>query len=345
MPRPTALVTGASGQDASFLLDQLLAKGYDVLGVSRSAPGAIAPLVRQWQTDLQEGQRFVYHSADLTDAQVACDLLKDFAPEEIYNLAGQSHVPTSFRAPLDTLDVNGSGAVHLLEAMRTHTPRARMFQALSAEIFGPSGDGADEETPLQPVSPYGASKAYAAWMVRIYRQAHGLHASSGIFFSHESERRPESFVTRKITRSLARIKFGKQEVLLLGNLEARRDWGYAPDYVEAAWKMLQRDEPDDYVIATGVAHSVRDFVEAAARAAGFELEWQGEGLEEIAIERETGKTLVSIDPHFYRPVDIDALYGDATKAKTQLGWAPTVGFESLVARMIEADLARESDTN
>ncbi|MEM1416422.1 MAG: GDP-mannose 4,6-dehydratase [Myxococcota bacterium] len=330
----TALVTGALGQDGSFLCELLLGKGYRVVGWGVETPPPALP----W--DLP-GADFAYRRLDLRDAEAVERGIAELAPDEVYNLAALSHVGRSFERPRDVLAVNGDAVVVLLEALRRHRPEARFFGAASAEVFGSRSGSADELTPMDPVSPYGASKAYALQMTRIYRHAFGIHASAGIFFNHESERRPESFVTRKITRAMARIARGTQERLTLGNVAARRDWGYAPDYVEAAWRMLQADEASDYVVATGEGRRVADFVDAAARAAGLELSWEGEGLDTVARDAAGAGRGVG-DPKLFRPIHVEVLVGDAGKARSALDWRPRVGFDALVARMVEHDLTLES---
>ena len=325
---PNALVTGVLGQDGAFAAELLLDKGYDVVGIGRAS----REIGRQKCRDGVD-----YRTIDLRDAEGLSRLVADLKPDEIYNFGGFSHVGKSFEAPLEALEVNGRAVVVLLQAVRAHSPASRLFSAASAEVFGQASGPTHEDSPLAPVSPYGAAKAYALHMARTYRRAFGVHASSGIFFNHESERRPETFVTRKITAGFARIIRGEQERLTLGNVAAQRDWGYAPDYVEAAWRMLQCDEGDDYVVATGVARSVSNFIEAAAAATGLDLTWEGEGLEAVALDQK-GVVRVSIDPRFYRPVDVDAMVGDASKARRQLDWTPTVAFEEMVRRMVQADL-------
>lgn len=332
-----ALITGVRGQDGSLLSELLIGKGYRVVGLGLEAR---APAVAS-QAGSGPESRFEYRTVDLTDSEALTRTVADLQPDEVYNFAALSHVGQSFERPAQVLRVNGEAVVVLLEALRRHCPTARFFGAASAEVFGSRSGPADENTPLAPVSPYGAAKAYALQMTRIYRSAFGLHASSGIFFNHESERRPESFVTRKITAAMARIARGTQERLTLGNVAARRDWGYAGDYVEAAWRMLQADAPDDFVVATGVARTVSDFVDAAARTAGISLTWEGEGLDAVARDP-SGAVRVDVDPAFYRPVDVDVLVGDASKARRRLDWRPTLSFDALVARMVEHDLSQPS---
>ncbi len=320
--RPRALVTGVTGQDGSFLAELLLEKGYEVHGViRRSSSFNTARVDHLYRDPHEQGVRFFLHYGDLNDASSLQRILQKVQPHEVYNLAAQSHVKVSFEVPEYTGEVTGLGTVRLLEAMRLTGITPRFYQASSSELFGDAPAPQNEQTPFRPRSPYAAAKAYAFYVTRNYREAYGMFAVNGILFNHESERRGETFVTRKITRALGRIKHGLQDKLYLGNLEAKRDWGYARDYVEAMWRMLQAEEPDDYVVATGETHSVREFLEVAAEVAG--IDWQAH---------------VEIDPRYFRPTEVDLLLGDASRARERLGWKPRVSFEELVRIMVEHDL-------
>jgi GDPmannose 4,6-dehydratase len=322
---PKALITGITGQDGSYLAEFLLAKGYEVHGVIRRASSfnteRLEPI---YQDPHRSGVRMFLHYGDLSDSIVVSTLIAEVQPDEIYNLAAQSHVRVSFDIPEYTGDVTAIGAARILEAMRKAAPKARFYQASSSEMYGLVRETPQRETtPFYPRSPYGAAKVYAHWMTVNYRESYGLHATNGILFNHESPRRGETFVTRKITRAVARIKAGVQKRLFLGNLDAKRDWGYAPEYVEAMWMMLQQDSPDDYVIATGETYSVREFLDLAFKHAGLDAE-----------------KYVEIDPRYYRPAEVDILIGDASKAKKQLGWKPKTTFKDLVRIMTDADIAQ-----
>jgi GDPmannose 4,6-dehydratase len=338
--RKVALITGVNGQDGSYLAELLLEKGYDVHGVVRRTSHFNRGLIEKTRVDaLARGQVFDLHYGDMADASSLHRIVAICKPAEIYNLAAQSHVQVSFDEPEYAADVNGTGVLRALEAVRQTGAGSRFYQASTSELFGKVVEVPQtEKTPFYPRSPYGVSKLYGFWIVKNYREAYGLHASNGVLFNHESPRRGENFVTRKITYSLARMKAGAQSVLKLGNLEARRDWGYAKDYVAAMWLILQQEQPDDYVIATGEAHSVREFVELAARIAGFDLRWEGTGVNESGRDAKTGQTVVQVDPKYYRPAEVDLLLGDATKARRVLGWRPTVGFGELVEMMMREDL-------
>jgi GDPmannose 4,6-dehydratase len=317
-----ALVTGITGQDGSYLAEFLLGKGYEVHGLVRRSSTFNTRRIDHLYVDPHEaGARLFLHYGDLSDAGQLSHLIYNLQPEEIYHLAAQSHVRVSFDMPEYTGDVTGLGVTRLLEAVRRSGIKTRFYQASSSELFGDSPPPQNEETPMRPRSPYAVAKLYGYWMVRNYREAYGLFANNGILFNHESPRRGETFVTRKITRAVARIKFGLQKKLYLGNLEARRDWGYAPDFVEAMWLMLQQDAPEDFVIATGEAHSVREFLDEAF--AHVNLDW---------------RDYVEIDPKYFRPTEVDFLWGDAGKARRLLGWEPRVSFKELVRIMVDADL-------
>jgi len=318
-----ALITGITGQDGSYLAELLLRRGYEVHGIKRRSSSFNTERVEGVYRDLHDqSTRFFLHFADLADAGSLFKLLHDLRPDEIYNLGSQSHVRVSFEIPEYTADITGNGTVRLLEAIRQTGIEARFYQASSSEIFGQSTPPQNETTLLHPRSPYGCAKAFAHWITVNYRESYGMYAVNGILFNHESPRRGETFVTRKITRAAAHIKFGLQDKLYLGNLDARRDWGYAPDYVEAMWLMLQQEAPDDYVIGTGESHSVREFVELAFGYAG--IDWRRH---------------VEIDARYRRPAEVDTLLADASKARRKLGWRHTVGFEDLVRLMVDADVA------
>jgi GDPmannose 4,6-dehydratase len=317
-----ALVTGITGQDGSYLAELLLAKGYEVHGLVRRSSSFNTRRIDHLYVDPHEaGARFFLHYGDMSDSGQLSHLIYNIQPEEIYHLAAQSHVRVSFDMPEYTGDVTGLGVTRLLETIRRSGIKTRFYQASSSELYGSTPPPQNEDTPMRPRSPYAAAKLYAYWMVRNYREAYGLYAVNGILFNHESPRRGETFVTRKITRAVARIKLGLQDKLYLGNLAARRDWGYAPDYVEAMWLMLQQERPGDYVLATGESHAVREFLEAAF--AHLDLDW---------------RQYVEIDPRYFRPTEVDALLGDAGKARRLLGWQPKVSFAELVRIMVDADL-------
>lgn len=330
-----ALITGITGQDGSYLAELLLEKGYRVWGMVRRSS---SPNTSRIDSAHPEPRLQLCHG-DLTDSASIGHLLAMVRPDEVYNLGSQSQVNISFEIPEYTANVTGLGAVRLLEALREQNLPARYFQAASSEMFGQLTDQPqDENTPFHPRSPYAAAKVFAFHMTRNYREAHGMFAVNGLLFNHESPRRDEAFVSRKITRGVADILRGKRQTLHLGNLDSRRDWGFAGDYVEAMWQMLQAPEPDDYVIATGVAHSVRDFCQSAFEYAGLPLRWQGTGLDEVGYDS-SGTARVRVDPRFFRPSEVGYVRGNAAKAKTLLGWQPRVSFQQLVQMMMEADLA------
>ncbi len=337
----TALITGITGQDGSYLAEFLLAKGYDVHGTIRRSSVDF----RERIAHLEGKPHFHLHYADLIDSMSIVKVLERVKPDEVYNLAAQSHVQVSFDSPEYTANVDATGVLRLLEGLRVTglADKCRLYQASTSELYGKVVEvPQNEETPFQPYSPYAVAKLYGYWIVKEYREAYNMYCCSGILFNHESERRGETFVTRKITLAAARIAQGKQEKLYLGNLSSLRDWGYAPDYVECMWLILQQPEPDDYVIATGVQHSVREFCLLAFRRAGIELRFEGEGADEKGIDVKTGKVLVEVSPDFYRPTDVVNLLGDPTKAKKKLGWDPTskTSFEQLVNLMVDADMAK-----
>lgn len=346
MTEKRALITGITGQDGSYLAELLLAKGYEVHGIVRRSSSFNTDRIDHLYQDPHEtGRRLILHYGDLNDASSLNRILRLVRPNEIYNLGAQSHVKVSFDTPEYTAEVDALGVLRLLETTREVDIRPRIYQASSSEIFGASPPPQNESTRFHPRSPYGIAKLFGYWAVVNYREAYGLFGVNGILFNHESPRRGETFVTRKVTRAVARIRHGLQERLYVGNLEARRDWGYAKDYVEAMWLMLQQDQPDDYVIATGVSRSVRDLCERAFAHAGFEIQWQGSGVAEEGIDRASGRRLIEIDPRYFRPSEVDDLLGDATKARERLGWQPRTTFDELVALMVESDLriaAREA---
>ena len=325
----TALITGITGQDGAYLAELLLVKGYEVHGLKRPASS-----VNTGRIDHLSGLHL--HHGDMTDSSAVARLIAGIEPDEIYNLAAQSHVQVSFETPEYTANADAIGPLRILESLRTlkRDQKTRFYQASSSELFGMAQEVPQRETtPFRPRSPYAAAKLYAYWITVNYREAYGMHASNGILFNHESPIRGESFVSRKITRAVAR-----GEMLYLGNLDARRDWGHARDYVEGMWRMLQQDKPDDYVLATGETHSVREFAEAAFAEIGVKLVWEGRGGDEIGRDAESGAVKVRVDPLYYRPTEVDDLQGDASKARERLGWQPTVTFRGLVAEMVAADL-------
>ena len=336
----TALITGITGQDGSYLAELLLSKGYDVHGTIRRS----SVDYRERIAHLEGQPNFHLHYADLGDSMSLIQVMNKIRPDEVYNLAAQSHVQVSFDSPEFTADVDATGVLRILEAIRQAglAETCRMYQASTSELYGKVEEvPQNENTPFHPYSPYAVAKQYGYWIVREYRDAYSMFCCNGILFNHESERRGETFVTRKITLAAARIRQGKQEKLYLGNLSSLRDWGYAKDYVECMWLILQNERPDDYVIATGVQHSVREFCQLAFREAGIELEFVGEGADEKGIDKATGRVLVEVSPDFYRPTDVVNLWGDPTKAKATLGWNPTkTSFEELVRIMVEHDMRK-----
>ncbi|MEW6458175.1 MAG: GDP-mannose 4,6-dehydratase [Bacillota bacterium] len=335
-----ALITGITGQDGAYLAEYLLSKGYEVHGIKRRASLFNTNRVDHlYQDPHAPDRRFILHYGDLTDSTNLIRVIQEVQPDEVYNLAAQSHVKVSFETPEYTANADALGTLRLLEAIRILglENRTRFYQASTSELFGKAVETPQKETtPFYPRSPYAAAKAYAYWITVNYREAYGIYACNGILFNHESPIRGETFVTRKITRAVARIKLGLQERLYLGNLDAKRDWGHARDYVEAQWLMLQQDEPDDYVIATGEQHSVREFCELAFREAGMDLEWHGQGLDEVGVWN--GRVVVCVDTRYFRPTEVESLCGDASKALTKLGWKPRTTFRELVAEMVRADL-------
>jgi GDPmannose 4,6-dehydratase len=344
-----ALITGVTGQDGSYLSELLLEKGYEVHGVIRRSSSYNQERLEDILTDeevnvLLSNKNFHLHYGDVTDALNVTRLISETQPDEIYNLAAQSHVRVSFDMPGYTLDVDGKGTLNILEAVRILglTEMTRVYQASTSELYGKVQEVPQKETtPFYPRSPYGVAKIYGFWITKNYRESYNMFAVNGILFNHESERRGETFVTRKITLAAARIAQGKQKKLYLGNLDSLRDWGYAKDYVECMWLILQHDKPEDFVIATGEMHSVREFVELAFKHVGIEIEWNGHGVEEKGINKETGDVLVEVDPKFFRPAEVEQLLGDPTKSKKLLGWNPTkTSFEELVRIMVNADMRK-----
>jgi GDPmannose 4,6-dehydratase len=336
----TALVTGISGQDGAYLAKLLLEKGYRVVGAVRRA--SYSPLPRLAELGIVGEVERVYF--ELAELPQILRLVERVAPDEIYNLAAQSFVPVSWEEPLYTADIDGMGAMRLLEAIRNFRPGARFYQASTSEMFGKAqAVPQDESTPFYPRSPYGIAKLFAHWATVNYRESFGIHASSGILFNHESPLRGSEFVTRKITLGIARILAGKQDVLELGNLDANRDWGYAGDYVEGMWRMVQQPEGGDYVLATGETRTIRQFVEYACEAAGVRIAWRGRGADETGVDEKSGRTLVRVDPAFLRPADVDHLIGNPAKARTKLGWTPKVDVRALARMMYEADVKRVRD--
>jgi len=325
-----ALITGITGQDGSYLAELLLEKGYEVHGIIRRSS-----LINTYRID-QIYEKINLHYGDLTDATNIISVIKKTEPDEIYNLGAQSHVKVSFEMPEYTAQVDALGTLRVLEAVRFlgMEKKTRIYQASTSELYGLVQEVPQKEsTPFYPRSPYAVAKLYAYWIIKNYREAYGLHASSGILFNHESPRRGETFVTRKITRGLSRISVGEQDCLYLGNLNAKRDWGHAKDYVKAMWLMLQQDEPDDYVIATGKQYVVREFVEEAAPYFGFNIEWRGEGKDEFGFDLVTGRTVIKVSDKYFRPTEVESLLGDAIKAKEKLGWEPEISFKQLVEDM------------
>lgn len=330
-----ALITGITGQDGSYLADLLLDKGYEVHGIVRRSSTQSTERIEH----LLQNKNLHLHTGDLLDSGSMHRIVQLVQPDEVYNLAAQSHVRESFDIPEFTGGVTAVGAATLLEALRLQAPQAKFYQASSSEMFGKVHETPQKETtPFHPRSPYGVAKVYAFWITVNYRESYDMFACNGILFNHESPRRGDTFVTKKITKALAAISKGSEEVLTLGNLEAKRDWGFAPDYVEAMWLMLQHKTPQDFVIATGETHSVREFIEVACKQLEIDLEWKGEGLQEKGINKKTGKTIIDISEAFYRPAEVDLLIGDSSLAQTELNWKPKTTFQELVRVMLEADV-------
>ncbi len=342
----SALITGVTGQDGAYLARLLLAKGYEVHGVKRRSSSFNTARVDGIYSDPHESStKFFLHHGDLTDSTNLIRLMQETQPDEIYNLGAQSHVQVSFETPEYTANSDALGVLRLLEGIRILKleDKVRFYQASTSELYGLVQEVPQRETtPFYPRSPYGAAKLYGYWITVNYREAYGMHASNGILFNHESPMRGETFVTRKITRAVAAISKGNQSQLFLGNLDAQRDWGHARDYVEGMWMIAQQDKPDDYVLGTGEMHSVREFTELAFKEVGVELEWRGEGVDEVGLDTKTGKTIVKVDPKYFRPTEVEQLLADPTKARTQLGWTHKTSFADLVKEMVAEDVASNS---
>jgi GDPmannose 4,6-dehydratase len=339
----TALISGITGQDGAYLAELLLDKGYRVHGIKRRSSLLNTDRIDHLYQDPHEADvRLTLHYGDLTDSTNLIRIIQQVRPDEIYNLAAQSHVAVSFETPEYTANADAVGTLRLLEAIRILglQERTRFYQASTSEMFGKVQETPQREsTPFYPRSPYGVAKLYAHWICVNYREAYGLYACNGILFNHESPLRGETFVSRKITRALTRIHVGLQDTLHLGNLDARRDWGHARDYARAQWLMLQQPQPEDYVVATGEQHSVRDFVLRAGQALGMDIEWRGQGVAETGVDRASGRTVVRVDPRYFRPAEVDSLLGDASKIRSRLGWQPEISFAALVREMVDSDLA------
>lgn len=343
MTEKTALITGVTGQDGALLAELLLEKGYVVHGLRRRSSASNTTRIDHLLGDSEfASDRFFLHFGDMTDGDSLVRVLRDSKPDEVYNLAAQSHVQVSFQTAENTADVNALGVLRLLESIRTlgMGDRVRFYQASTSELFGSSPPPQNERTRLQPRSPYAISKLFGYWTTINAREAYGMHASNGILFNHEGPTRGEAFVTRKITRAAAAIAAGLQQTLELGNLDARRDWGHAADFVRGMWQIVQQDAADDYVLATGATHSVREFVNAAFRHVGIALDWQGTGTDEVGIDPATGTVRVRVDPRYFRPAEVHDLVGDATKARETFGWEPTISFDDLVREMVDSDRKR-----
>ncbi|MAC94205.1 MAG: GDP-mannose 4,6-dehydratase [Flavobacteriales bacterium] len=338
-----ALITGVTGQDGAYLAELLLSKGYEVHGIKRrSSLFNTDRIDHLYQDPHEKNVKFKLHYGDLTDSSNLTRIVQEVQPDEIYNLAAQSHVKVSFETPEYTANSDAVGTLRLLEAIRILglEKKTKFYQASTSELYGKVQEiPQTEKTPFYPRSPYGVAKLYAFWIVKNYREAYDMYACNGILFNHESPLRGETFVTRKITRAAARIKLGLQDCMYLGNLDAKRDWGHAKDYVEGMWRMLQQEKADDYVLATGETIEVREFVTKAFKELEIEVEWKGQGVDEIGINKATGAEIVKIDPKYFRPTEVDLLVGDSTKARTELGWKPTFGVDELVKDMVKADLA------
>jgi GDPmannose 4,6-dehydratase len=339
-----ALITGITGQDGSYLAELLLQKGYEVHGIIRRSSSFNTGRIDHLYNDPEIlGKKLILHYGDMTDTSNLNRILERVQPGEIYNLAAQSHVKVSFELPEYTAEVDAIGTVRFLDAIREVGLKPKFYQASTSELFGKAQQiPQNEKTPFYPRSPYGVAKLYGYWIIINYREAYNIYACNGILFNHESPRRGETFVTKKITRAAAKIKLGLEEKLSLGNLNAKRDWGYAPEYVDGMWKMLQLDQPEDFVLATGETHTVREFADLSFKELGMELAWKGEGVNEKGVDKKTGKIIVEVDPRYYRPTEVELLVGDPTKAKEKLGWTPKVKFEELVKIMAKADFEKIS---
>ena len=341
----TALVTGITGQDGSYLTELLIRKGYEVHGIiRRSSSFNTFRIDHLYKDESILNKKLFLHYGDLTDSSNLNRLIEKTQPHEIYNLGAQSHVQVSFEVPEYTAEVDGIGTLRFLDAIRETGIKTKFYQASTSELYGKAQEiPQTEKTPFYPRSPYAVAKLYAYWIVVNYREAYGLYASNGILFNHESERRGKTFVTRKISVAVSKIILGAQEVLSVGNLNAKRDWGYAPEYVEGMWRMLQSEKPEDYVMATGETHSVREFIEESFAVLGEEISWKGKGVSEVGVLKSSGKIVVSINPRYYRPTEVELLIGDSTKAKEELGWKPKIKFKDLVRIMVEADFNKQKN--
>lgn len=337
-----ALITGITGQDGSYLAELLLDKGYEVHGIIRRHSTICTDRIDHLYDDLSLKNRFFMHYGDLTDSCNLMGLIQRIQPDEVYNLGAQSHVAVSFEVPEYTAEATGVGTIRLLDAIYQSGVKCKFYQASTSELFGglPGTAPQSEKTPFYPKSPYGAAKLYSYWITVNYRESYNMFACNGILFNHESPRRGETFVTRKITIAVAKIMAGKQEKLSLGNLNAKRDWGFAGDYVEGMWRILQQEKPDDYVLSTNETHTVREFVELAFAEVGVEIEWKGEGIDEKGYDKNTGKLLVDVNPRYFRPAEVELLWGDSTKAETELGWKRKVSFRELVSMMVHEDMKK-----
>lgn len=337
-----ALITGITGQDGSYLAELLLDKGYEVHGIIRRHSTICTDRIDHLYDDPSLKDRFFLHYGDLTDSCNLMGLIQRIQPDEVYNLGAQSHVAVSFEVPEYTAEATGVGTIRLLDAIYQSGVKCKFYQASTSELFGglPGTAPQSEKTPFYPKSPYGAAKLYSYWITVNYRESYNMFACNGILFNHESPRRGETFVTRKITIAVAKIMAGKQEKLSLGNLNAKRDWGFAGDYVEGMWRILQQEKPDDYVLATNETHTVREFVELAFAEVGVEIEWKGEGVDEKGYDKNTGKLLVDVNPRYFRPAEVELLWGDSTKAETELGWRRKVSFKELVSMMVREDMKK-----
>lgn len=339
--RKVALITGITGQDGSYLAELLLEKGYEVHGIIRRASTFNTKRIDHLYQDPHEGEVSLFlHYGDITDSSNLNRLIEKIQPDEIYNLAAQSHVGVSFNSPEYTAEATGVSTLRILDAIRETGVKTKFYQASTSELFGGLPDTApqSEKTPFYPKSPYGVAKLYSYWITVNYRESYNIFACNGILFNHESPRRGETFVTRKITRAVAAIHLGMQDKLYLGNMDAKRDWGHAKDYVEGMWRILQQDNPQDYVLAMNETHTVREFVELAFAELGYEIVWEGTGVDEKGIDKNTGKVLVEVDPRYFRPAEVELLWGDSTKARTELGWEPKYSFMDLVKEMVASDL-------
>ena len=339
--RKVALITGITGQDGSYLAELLLEKGYEVHGIIRRASTFNTKRIDHlYQDPHEEDVKLFLHYGDITDSSNLNRLIEKIQPDEIYNLAAQSHVGVSFNSPEYTAEATGVSSLRILDAIRESGIKTKFYQASTSELFGglPETAPQSEKTPFYPKSPYGVAKLYSYWITVNYRESYDIFACNGILFNHESPRRGETFVTRKITRAAAAIHLGMQDKLYLGNLDAKRDWGHAKDYVEGMWRILQQDKPQDYVLSMNETHTVREFVELAFAELGYELEWQGTGVDEKGIDKKSGRVLVEVDPRYFRPAEVELLWGDSTKARTELGWEPKYSFMDLVKEMVQSDL-------